>query len=651
MHKKAALGMMLTLPWLIGMLTLSFNVSVVVAYKSGTNATHQFIFEQAKTILQNDGYVSYAEFLDSVEPSSGLTYLKIMIKGSDENDGLIAAREHYMDPMDHKGLLLLGSYQKSAGTLCQERFIEAVAQWQSGNYYNAMYNLGWAVHLVQDVCVPHHAWTTYLDWHSGYEDWVQNNGYLYAVSSGGTYSFPSFTDLQYYTPNHYSGVNVSAYDWVDSNAHESIKCFLYVNSYTAGYVTDAADPYVETIHPLPNNLATTWVITAYQTSGMQLHFEKIDMENSHDFIYIYDKYDNLLDEYTGQYTDFWTPWYSSGDSLNIKVTTDSSLQSWGYKLKEVKYYDLGEEPDEATSVLLPRAQRTTAGFIKFFFDKVLQTIYIRQEGSVDPSGAPIQRSGSVYTFLSNIDKSIVVEKDDIRINGNGHLVQGKFDISDGLYLSGRSNVTIQNLTIEGFWSGVFMWNSTKITIENSVIVNNSHIGISFHNSSNNSLIGNELSNNSYGIRLFSGSKNNLIFHNSFINNTIQTYVDTSYTNTWDSDYPSGGNYWSDCIQIDLYWGPYQNQTGSDGIKDTPYIIDGNNQDNYPLMSPYKYWSNPIPGDINKDMEINNLDLLQLAAAYGSNLEKPNWNPHADINNDNKVDCKDMFTLSTNYKKE
>jgi len=375
MKSKLIMGIMLTLI-LAGILTLAFNVQPVKGYKSGSGGTHQFIFEQARTILRNDGYVSYAEFLDSVEPFSGLTYLQIMIKGSDENDGLIAAREHYMDPMDHKGLLFI-SYQKSAGTLSQERFNEAVSHWQSGQYYDAIYDLGWAAHLVQDVCVPHHAWTTFLDWHSEYEDWVKNNHALYAVSSGGMYSFPSFTDLQYYTPKHYSWVDASAYDWVDYNAHESIKHFLSVNSYAGTNVTDAADPYIETIHPLPNNLGTTWVITSYQASGMSLHFEKIDMESDRDYIRIYDKDGNLLDTYTGQHGDFWTPMYptvpGASDTLKIKVTTDSSVQSWGYKTKEVKYNDTREDLVGATSVLLPRAQRTTAGFIKFYLDKVLNT--------------------------------------------------------------------------------------------------------------------------------------------------------------------------------------------------------------------------------------------------------------------------------------
>jgi hypothetical protein len=60
----------------------------------------------------------------------------------------------------------------------------------------------------------------------------------------------------------------------------------------------------------------------------------------------------------------------------------------------------------------------------------------------------------------------------------------------------------------------------------------------------------------------------------------------SLDNIWDDGYPSGGNYWKDYTGVDLYNGPYQNETGSDGIGDTPYTIDANNTDRYPLMAPF-----------------------------------------------------------------
>ena len=36
----------------------------------------------------------------------------------------------------------------------------------------------------------------------------------------------------------------------------------------------------------------------------------------------------------------------------------------------------------------------------------------------------------------------------------------------------------------------------------------------------------------------------------------------------------------------MFSGPYQNETGSDGIGDTPYVINADNIDNYPLVEPW-----------------------------------------------------------------
>ncbi len=51
------------------------------------------------------------------------------------------------------------------------------------------------------------------------------------------------------------------------------------------------------------------------------------------------------------------------------------------------------------------------------------TIYIRVDGSIDPPTAPIKRVGNLYTLTSDIFESIVIEKDNIVIDGAGYTLQ------------------------------------------------------------------------------------------------------------------------------------------------------------------------------------------------------------------------------------
>src|SRR5439155_1625322 len=53
---------------------------------------------------------------------------------------------------------------------------------------------------------------------------------------------------------------------------------------------------------------------------------------------------------------------------------------------------------------------------------------------------------------------------------------------------------------------------------------------------------------------------------------------------WDDGYPSGGNFWSDYTGVDNCSGPNQDVCPDpDVIGDTPYTIDANNSDRYPLI--------------------------------------------------------------------
>jgi hypothetical protein len=117
-------------------------------------------------------------------------------------------------------------------------------------------------------------------------------------------------------------------------------------------------------------------------------------------------------------------------------------------------------------------------------------------------------------------------------------------------------------------------------------------------------------------------------------------------NFLDNGYPSGGNYWSSYNGTDVYSGPYQNETGSDGIGDTPYPIDANNTDRYPLIHAYV----PLSGDLNQDDKVDIFDTQLAAACFGSVAGDSRWNGQADLNRDGIIDIFDMIILAQNFGK-
>jgi len=161
--------------------------------------------------------------------------------------------------------------------------------------------------------------------------------------------------------------------------------------------------------------------------------------------------------------------------------------------------------------------------------------------------------------------------------------------SCGIVLEASSNynsISRNDITANSEY-GVSLSSSLYNSISGNHITNNRQRGIWLGASSNYNIIsGNNITNNQFGIYLVD-SLNNRFWHNNLIDNRKQVgFYDSGYANDWDDGYPSGGNYWSDYNGTDLYSGTHQNQTGSDGIGDTPYVINEDHRDNYPLTNPW-----------------------------------------------------------------
>lgn len=214
--------------------------------------THQWLTDQAVTILRGDGKTASADFLESPidrGPRLGQTHLSAL------KDGIVAADtklfgctefgrayqwplgDHELNPYRHFGSWSYTVYEPLAGwrgwlyaatgarrtTPCQGRvapsvrtnsarmadefFARAKRDWQRfGDTGQAMFNLGIALHLLQDATVPSHAHpeldVTRLrvqNYHGEriagqdvYPAWAEAKKTENAITAGGTYAPPTW---------------------------------------------------------------------------------------------------------------------------------------------------------------------------------------------------------------------------------------------------------------------------------------------------------------------------------------------------------------------------------------------------------------------------------------------------------------------------
>jgi len=217
----------------------SFFISTTTKYISsmpipvqgigGVSSTHPFINEQGRQILSNDGYSKAAQifYLFADQLDKGVVWI---------DKGLKSAYHHY-DPDTGTGMWLW----PSAAEKCAEFFNKALKLWRNKKHALAMFFLGAAIHLVQDVCVPHHASCKAFNGHLEFEGWVEKRKDNYIVDSGGIYE-----------------ISVKPEGWIAENARLAKDYYsLVANNSPEGY-----------------HRATEVLLTRAQrtTAGFLLHF-------------------------------------------------------------------------------------------------------------------------------------------------------------------------------------------------------------------------------------------------------------------------------------------------------------------------------------------------------------------------------------------
>ena len=185
------------------------------------------------------------------------------------------------------------------------------------------------------------------------------------------------------------------------------------------------------------------------------------------------------------------------------------------------------------------------------------------------------------------------------------------DLQYGIEFSGVMNSEVRGNRIEAcLGTGMSIFNSNMLVFSDN-IVNGSMMGGFVMMNCEATVIGDNLISNNSIVSPYAGGitlitcTNLTIYHNNFLFNTpMQAVDDRGSENLWNTSYPEGGNYWSNYVGFDNMQGPLQNLSGSDGIGDTPYDIDSDSKDFYPLYGPFDFNPGPVAVPIGIPLPAN-----------------------------------------------
>jgi parallel beta-helix repeat protein len=152
-------------------------------------------------------------------------------------------------------------------------------------------------------------------------------------------------------------------------------------------------------------------------------------------------------------------------------------------------------------------------------------ITIEADGSISPTPTNITTSDNItYTFTADINASIIIQRSNIVIDGNGWTLNGvDFTIMRGFNLTGVSNVTIKNINILEFGYAVWLEGASQCVISNNTCTTNEG-GIWLVSSTENTVSNNNITGSFEAVALDSFSYDNTISNNTLVESYYGVYV-------------------------------------------------------------------------------------------------------------------------------
>jgi subtilisin family serine protease len=96
------------------------------------------------------------------------------------------------------------------------------------------------------------------------------------------------------------------------------------------------DQVIESAHPYVESTNQTWTVKVPGAKYVRVHFEKIDVEQHYDAVSMESPSGQVVDQVSGGTDDYFSE-YIEGDTMIIRLKSDSSINKWGFKMDKVQY--------------------------------------------------------------------------------------------------------------------------------------------------------------------------------------------------------------------------------------------------------------------------------------------------------------------------
>lgn len=223
-----------------------------------------------------------------------------------------------------------------------------------------------------------------------------------------------------------------------------------------------------------------------------------------------------------------------------------------------------------------------------------------------PSGAvPVYSPAEItqpgyYVLKRDIDGGkknniFVIKASGVTFDGGGNTIRGTPNgFTNAVYVDAGvalRDITIKNLTVEGLDTGIWLFKANNGKVTGCTFRNMKNLGLRLDQSHQNEISGNTFDQNNMGIGIFQSNGN--VIYNNYLKNQFNAVANDDLKNQWNTNLTGGtnilggdhigGNAW-----FDITGGGFST-TAQDlktpGISDTPYSLNPNNIDFYPLKAP------------------------------------------------------------------